>query len=239
MAQPAPSIRTPEAIVSYPNVLKPRPPMTDQKTGAIIGREAYSCALIWLVGQPARFINPGQPVSLDELKQAVAAEARRFFGDRLEELVKSGTFRSPFRTDAKAKGYPEGSVFVNVTTNQRPGVVSRYRGPDGGPAVLSDAEIERMVYPGAIVRATLRPFAYDKRGNRGVSLALNNLQWLGDGPRLDNRRAATEEFEGLEDAADLSETESTTEVLRGVPVNLNAPRAGGAPSKPLDLASLL
>jgi hypothetical protein len=49
------------------------------------------------------------------------------------------------------------------------------------------------------VRAQLRAFSYDSNGNKGVSFALNNIQKLGDGERLDNRQAATDAFE-----ADLS-----------------------------------
>lgn len=41
-------------------------------------------------------------------------------------------------------------------------------------------------------------FAYDMPTSKGVSFALNNVQKLGDGKRLDGRVAATDDFEALE-----------------------------------------
>jgi len=55
------------------------------------------------------------------------------------------------------------------------------------------------MYPGAGVRASVSAFAYDSNGNKGVSFALNNMQKVSEGERLDGRAAADDEF-----TADLS-----------------------------------
>lgn len=200
------SIRTPEAILSFPNLLVPR--AMKNEDGSPAGREKYSASLVFLPGTPAKFINPGTPIDITELRKAATEAAKERFGSKLNDLIKSGRFKSPFRTDGAQWGYPDGHVFIRATSLQKPGVVSRYRGPDGQAQELTDEEIAELLWSGAIVRATLRPFAYDTAGNKGVSFALNNLQLLGHGERLDGRRKATEEFEGLDDAADL-ETPNT------------------------------
>ncbi|HKJ88554.1 MAG TPA: ssDNA-binding protein, partial [Gammaproteobacteria bacterium] len=63
------------------------------------------------------------------------------------------------------------------------------------------------------VRASVRPFAYDTQGNRGVSFALNNIQLLRDGERLDSRVAPEEDFDAVEpvDLSDLEEAEDAAE----------------------------
>jgi len=45
---------------------------------------------------------------------------------------------------------------------------------------------------------SLNAFAYDRAGNRGISLGLNNIQKLADGERLDGRLKAEDDFEALD-----------------------------------------
>jgi hypothetical protein len=123
----------------------------------------------------------------------------------LPALLKAGKIRLPFRTDGEEKGYGEGSTFINVKSKQAPGIVSRYAGADGKPLAIKDpAEI----YAGAKVRASLRAFAYDNNGNKGVSFALNNVQKLGEGARIDGRLKAEDEF-----TAEASEASDLDDIL--------------------------
>ena len=48
------------------------------------------------------------------------------------------------------------------------------------------------------MRASLRPFTYDTNGSKGVSFALQNLQKLRDGERIDGRLRPEDEFEAIE-----------------------------------------
>ena len=91
--------------------------------------------------------------------------------------------------------YPPGSVYINVRSKQPPGIVSRFAGEDGRPLRITDPS---EVYSGCQVRASLNVFAYDRAGNRGISLGLNNVQKLADGERLDGRLKAEDDFEALE-----------------------------------------
>jgi Enterobacter phage Enc34, ssDNA-binding protein len=114
-------------------------------------------------------------------------------------MFKTKQLRWPFRDGAEkaTMGYGPGTTFINVTSNRQPGVVSKYAGAGGRPLPITDSA---EIYPGCKVRASLTPFAYEVQGNRGVSFLLGNVQKLGDGPRLDGRLRAEDEFAALEDA---------------------------------------
>jgi hypothetical protein len=100
--------------------------------------------------------------------------------------------RSPFRKcseKADRAGYKEmanGGVFIKPWSKQRPGVV--------------DANVQPIMVPGDVwagqrARASVNAFAYEMSGNKGISFGLNNVQICStSGPRLDGRKAATEEF---------------------------------------------
>lgn len=171
-------VTTPQAILSYPHLFEPNTP-----PGAT--EPVYSCALVFPKG-----------TDLSELKKAALAAAQEKFGNKAESLIRDGKLRMPFRTDAEDKGYPEGSTFMNVKNKQRPGIVSIYPGPDGKPLPIND---EGQIYAGCKVRASLRAYAYDVSGNKGVAFSLGNMQKMADGERLDGRKRAEDEFE-----ADLS-----------------------------------
>jgi hypothetical protein len=123
------------------------------------------------------------------LKAAVNACVKEKWGDK----VPSG-LRSPFR-DAGEKdyaGYEDGMIYINPWSKQKPGIV------DGR---LQDVLAADDVFPGQLVRATVRPFAYDNSGNRGVSFGLQNIQIVKkDMPRLDGKRAASSDFDALDEA---------------------------------------
>ena len=177
------AVRTPIALLSYPHVFVARP--------AAPGAEPrFSCALLFDKTAQA------DPAFL-ELRKSVAAAIDEFFGagkSRDREFVKS--IRSPFRrTQAKkARGYAEmtDGVYIQPWSKDRPGVVD---------ARLQLVTVPGDVWPGQMARATVRPFGYDVSGNKGVSFNLNNLQICRtDGPRLDDRKRADEDFDPWGDA---------------------------------------
>jgi hypothetical protein len=170
---------TPEAILSYPHLFEPTiPPMATEPV--------YSCVLVF-----------EKNTDISDLKAAALEVAKEKFGNKTEALLRDGKLRMPFRTDGiMEKGYPEGSVFMNVKNKSAPGIVSIYAGADGKPAPITDPS---QLYSGCKVRASVRAYAYDVTGNKGVAFALGNIQKLSDGERLDGRVRAEDEF-----TADLS-----------------------------------
>jgi len=176
-----PNYITPPAILSYPALFEPKAVMkgSDQLK--------YSASLVF---PPGTDLKPMQ-----RLAQEAATEK---FGDKWPALHKAGRFRFPFRTDAEEKGFEKGSVFINAKNDKQPQVVGPMAGVDGKPTAITDAD---EVYPGCIVRASIRFFGYDTNGNKGVGVSLQNLQKMREGKRLDGRRQAADEFDPIEEAA--------------------------------------
>jgi hypothetical protein len=179
---------TPEAILSYARLDTPEQDKNDE--GIPTGKPKYSCALVF---------SPG--TDLSELKRAAFNAAEAAFPGKAAEKFKNGSIKSPFRTDIGDRGYPEGSTFINCRTVARPGCVYAHADPATGKAATVKLEdVKEVMYSGCIVRASVTAFYYDRKGNKGVSFALGNLQKLREGDRLDSRRKAEDEFE-----ADLSQ----------------------------------
>ena len=176
-------IVTPKAVLSYPHLAAP------QKKKKATDKEKYSATFVFAPG-----------TDLSALQAIVNEVATERWGAKAPEMLKKGSLRSPFRTDAEAKGYPEGSIFINTRSEQKPGLVYLY--PEPGttkPMKVEDKDITKVFYPGAIVRAHIAAFAYDTDGNKGVSFALNHVQKVAEGERIDSRVDEQDAFE-----ADLS-----------------------------------
>lgn len=198
MSEASAKLVTGKAMLSYPHLDVPQAAQEGQKA-------KYSCALVFTPG-----------ADLSALNAAVVTAAKTKFGVTFktptgniptEEALAKGFIKSPFRRDAELKGYASGSVFINVRSDQKPGCVYLHAGPDGvKPAVVPDDKIREDLYAGCTVRASLTAFGYDTSGNKGVGFALNNLQKLSDGERLDGRVKAENEFDAdlTQAPADLS-----------------------------------
>lgn len=171
------TIITPEAILSYPALFEP-------KEGMNGGEAKYSAVLVFPKG-----------TDLSALRKAAEEAGREKFGTKYDELMKTNKLRNPFRDDVEGTSFPEGSIRITARDKSKPGIVSRYAGPDGKPKAITDPS---EMYPGCKVRASVRAFAYDMPGSRGVSFGLGNIQKLGEGERLDGRVAADREFEAYE-----------------------------------------
>jgi hypothetical protein len=189
--------RTPVGIVSYPNLFVPK--ASDDEPN---GKKKYSVALI--LDEKAQ----ATPEYKAMQQAAIAAADKKFPGQGLAKLlagVDGGGLRSPFRKDGEKKGYGKGVVFVNLRSDNRPGVVTQRPGPDGKtPMDISEADANVVggidsVYPGMLGRATVSAFYYKRSGNEGISFGLNNFQKMGDGKRIDSRKKGTDDFD-----ADLS-----------------------------------
>lgn len=202
-------IITQEVTLSFPHLDAPML----AKNGK--GDPKYSVSLLYAPG-----------ANLDAERAAVMEAATEQFGEKAIQMLKTGQLASPFRTDWELKGYPEGTTFINPKSKTQPGLVYAHRDPTSqkpalvvpglvsGDYQLTEADKKRIkdvFYPGAKVRASLTAFYYDYEGmKKGISFGLNNVQKLGDGPRMDGRKAAQDEFEPTTDLvpADLSDLES-------------------------------
>ena len=199
---------TPLAILSYPHLDKPQP-SDDGKP------PKYSAALIIM---PEVLEDPAERAKFDAIQQALIKAGTAKWGEKFEAMAKGDGFKKGLRRDAEAKWGSRfaGAIYFNARSVNQPGLVYSHEDmsvparPDGSrpPARVPQEKIKEQFYPGSYVRASVSAFAFDNKGGKGVSLGLNNMQWVKDGQRLDNRAAAEDEF-----AADLSQAPAKLEDL--------------------------
>jgi hypothetical protein len=192
MAIEGSKVITSEATLSYPNLLIAR---AGQKPGS---KSKFSASLVFF---PEQLKTPAGKATIAAINAAVLAVATAKFGATGAEMIKKGKLNTPLRDDAEAKDYPAGSLFLNARTELKPACVFAYASPESvaegtpKPLKMTDEEIKTLMYAGAKVRASLTFFYYDVEGNKGIGVALNNLQKVGEGTRIDGRKAAEDEFD--------------------------------------------
>ena len=175
------NIITSEVRFAFVNVFKPR--------RAEPGKEPkYGITLLFPL--PSTLSGPAlaeYEACMASLKAAAKAAAAEKWGDKLPPNL-----RSPFRDQAdkagQYEGYVPGALFLNVTSMPQPQVVDATVQPIIEPAKL---------YSGCYGRASLRAFAYDNSGNKGVSFGLQNVQKTRDGDSLAGRSDPSKEFKPI------------------------------------------
>lgn len=176
------TVVTPQFRVSYPHIFKPK--MND-----LNGKAEYSIVALFKKGEDL--------TTLKLLAQKAIIE--KWGEDKKKWPV---NLKSPFRDQGeKAKdnngvqvfpdGYVEGAVFVNLKSTQRPGVVDQS---------VQDILDESQIYAGCWCRASVKAFAYDQKGNRGISFGLLNVQKTKDDDSLSGRTSPQDDFAPITEA---------------------------------------
>lgn len=191
---------TPLCRISFPRLDKPTP-------GEEGKADKYSACLVFT---PELLSDPAEKKLFDELQAAATKVIQEKWGSRAATLVQGDGFKKGFRKDIAGKGYPEGSIYINARAEQKPGVVYGYAGPDGRPARMPDEKIRETVFPGAVVRVSVTPFAFERKDNKGLSFGLNNVQFVRPDTRFDGHAAPEDEF-----AVDLSAAPASIADLTG------------------------
>lgn len=196
--------KTPPFRLSFPALWVARVPEEGD------GKPKFGATAIWKPGDFSDSDKALYKSILGELNSVSVAN----FGKPWKELpdnVKRGL------RDGAAKegveGYGPGTRFANMTTLNRPGVVSWTKGDDGKfEPIGPEHDNADLVYPGAWCRATVSVWSYGGKGSKtskykGVAIGLLNLQRLSKvGARLDNRVAAEDDFDDDLDAEWLDDT---------------------------------
>jgi hypothetical protein len=179
------NIITPKCRMSFPVLFEPQPPPNQPA-----GKKRYGVALLIPAG-----------CDLTLLKQQAAAAAKEQWGEKIPANLKS-----PFLDAGKYQynGYEEGWTLLRPTTINKPGLVNA-KGEN-----ISD---ESEVYPGRWCVASLRAYAYDVSGNRGVSFGLQNIQLLDHDEPLGGRARAEEEFAPVEGVAGAAKPANVNELF--------------------------
>ena len=135
-----------------------------------------------------------QSSAYQDMRQAVMEAITEKFG--AAKAADAGFVRSlrlPFRQCAEKTyaGFEEGHVYISAWAKgdgAAPGVVDLM----GTPLVVPGD-----VYGGQLARLTVRAFAYDSNGNKGVSFGLEHVQIVkADMPRRDGQQSAEQAFKG-------------------------------------------
>lgn len=192
---------------SYVNVFAPRPKMNAAGPDDV----EYSVQVLL----------PKNHSQLDELKAAITEVASSAF-PKLKLAPQGGPVKVPVRdADAEGKAELEGFLFFNARSQYAPGVV------DGNKNELkSDADF----YSGCRMNVSVTLYPYDTAGSKGVGVALNNIQRVAFGKRLDGRKQAQDEFGEVEE--DFSEVENPTaeEPAAAAPTPAKGKKGAAAPS---------
>jgi hypothetical protein len=159
------NIITPKARLSFPQMFTAKTPPGSDKA-------KFGCTLL---------IPPTADISL--LIEAAKKCATEKWGAELPKKLKSPFLKAE---DYEYEGYEQGWVVLRPTSLQKPGLVD---------ASGNNVDEESQVYPGRWCVASLRPFAYDTNGNRGVSFGLQNVQLLDHDEPIGGRARAEDEFE--------------------------------------------
>jgi hypothetical protein len=154
------------------------------------------------------------------LRQAVvAAVSDKWGATKAADPAFMRSLRNPFRLAAEKEyaGFDKFETFISPWApatdksgnKKKPPQVVDLRGDDMVP---SD------VFSGQLGRATVRAFAYDTQGNKGVAFMLEHVQVVKqDMPRIDGRRSAQQAFAGADDSE-----------LKALGIDPSAAPSGGA-----------
>ncbi len=174
------NVVTPEFRASFPVVFKP-------KRNDLNGKDEFSIVALFKKGQ-----------DLTALKAAAKAACVNAWGADESKWPKgspTSPFKNPFRDQAeKTKdgklpdGLEVGAIFMTFRSVTRPGVVDQNK-----QEILEPAKF----YAGCFARASVNAFAFNQKGNAGVSFGLNHIQFVRDGKPFSARPRVEDAFEAI------------------------------------------
>lgn len=124
--------------------------------------------------------------TLSKIQAAILAakEAAKIrFGGKLPS-----TFKMPLRdgdTDREDDKSYEGCYFLNASSKTAPGIVDRQ---------LRRITVQEEFYSGCYGRASIKFYAFDANGSKGIACGLDNLMKTRDGEPLGGRQTAENDF---------------------------------------------
>jgi len=165
---------------SYLSVFQPR-------LNEMSGNEEYSMMIL---------IPKSDNQTIQKLQEGIKQALSEKFGNKIP-----ARWRNPLRDgDIEGDGgLPEGTplgaepyaghYFMNVKSKTKPGVVDQNVEP-----IIDASEF----VSGDYCRVSVKPYAYDAKGNKGVSFGLGNVQFVRKGEPLGSDVRAEDEFEAIE-----------------------------------------
>lgn len=150
------------------------------------GVDKYSCMLL---------IPKTDKETLNKLEKAQKAAFEKNKHDKLKGIKDFSKVKTTLRDgdeemDTEERPEYEGMMFLNVSSRTAPQIIDKYK-----EKVTSEDE----VYSGVYARVSINAFAYNTKGNKGITFGLNNVQILAHGEFLGGRSSADADFDEWED----------------------------------------
>ena len=131
------------------------------------------------------------------IKECYTANAKMFNNAPFDKIIKSRTFHNPLKNgdevneEREEQGKDriteyEANMFLRVTSAKQVKVVDKHK-----EEIIDPDEI----YSGMYVRVNIKPYAFDKAGNKGIGFFLNIVQKVADGERLSGGGATADVFD--------------------------------------------
>lgn len=132
---------------------------------------------------------PKDDPQLPEIRTMIKQVALEKFGDK----IKPAKLKLPLRDGDSERDDSEygGMLFMNANSTRKPGIVNKQNEP------ADPDDMSEHCYSGAYFHVSVNFYPFSNSGNKGVAVGLNNVMLRGGGERLDGRKAAAEEFDGL------------------------------------------
>jgi len=176
-------VNTPEFRVAFPAVFTP-------KHNDLNNKDEFSVVALFKHGE-----------DLSSLKLAAQEALAKKWGPDQNKWPQN--LRSPFRDQGDREkmneetkkmelpqGYVKGAIYLNLRSTQRPGCVDQ-----NVQEIIDQSDF----YGGCWARASINAYAYDQKGNKGVSFGLGNLQKLRDDDAFGNRTKPQDDFSAVQD----------------------------------------
>ncbi len=201
-------VNTPKFRVAFPAVFRP-------KHNDLNGKDEYSLVALF---PPLNEMDATQKTQWDKVVEAAQAALTKKFGTNKKKWPGDpAKYRSPFRdqgdrekTDKETgkktlpQGYVKGATYLTLRSTQRPGVVDKQ---------VQEIIDESEFYGGCWAIASINAYAYDQKGNRGVSFGLGNLQKVKDDDAFGNRTKPTDDFEAVADTSSGDQKQSANSLF--------------------------
>ncbi|QDH83827.1 hypothetical protein [Achromobacter phage ewik_TL4] len=159
---------------------------------------------LMLVFEPEKFTDNEKKLWAQMLKLGDDAAVSKF-KKKMDALP--GNFKKPIRDGEEKEnlaGFGPGKKFITFSSKHRPGIVDRNGNPIEPIVDQETGKIDlqasgELFYPGCYARVTMTAYAYDNVG-KGVAFGLQNIQFIANGERLDNKVDAASDFAGMGEA---------------------------------------
>jgi hypothetical protein len=159
--------------LSYVHVFEPYSNQEDQEA-------RYSCTIL---------IPKTDKKTLKAIEEAIGAAKEagksRVFEGRIPSGLKSTLHDGDEEADLERNPEYAGHMYMALNSKQKPGVIDLDMNP-----ILDTSE----VYSGCYARVSMGAFAYNTKGNKGISFGLNHVQKVADGDFLGGRTRAEDDF---------------------------------------------